>query len=855
MYITGKIIVTTVIPDQLIKLKELAYNLWWTWNYEATELFREIDPDLWDKLNNNPVRFLQEVSRENLLKKVQDPVYMEKYKSVCQKYDDYMNSTDTWFSDNYPDKKDQNIAYFSAEYGLHEILPIYSGGLGVLSGDHCKSASDLGLPLTAIGLFYKHGYFDQTINREGWQLTEYKELVASHLPMTLVTDHMNQPIYINVEFPGRIIYARIWKVTIGRIFLYLIDTDVDKNNPQDRMITARLYGGDQETRIQQEILLGIGGYRVLKALGINATVFHMNEGHSAFLGLEIMRKLIQEDKLPFNVAKEVVASCVSFTTHTPVPAGNDVFPLYLIDKYFGNFWPTLGISREEFISLGRRENDYDNFNMTILAMKLAGRKNGVSKLHRAVTRKLFNNLWPGLPEDEVPVDYVTNGIHTLSWLSPEFRSLYDKYLDRNWEEKLCEKDIWDNIDNIPDKELWKAHCSAKSQMINFLRSKIREQRIKNNEPLENIKEVDTLLDPQALTIGFARRFATYKRANLIFRDLERARRLFNISGKPIQIIFAGKAHPADRPAQEVIKNIQDIAMQEGFKGKVILIENYNMSVARNLAQGVDLWMNNPRRPLEASGTSGQKVCINGIINFSVLDGWWCEGYNGKNGFVIGNDVEYDDEWYQDNADSASICDVLENQIIPIYFHRNEEGVPLEWVSIMKESIKSLTPQFNTHRMLRDYISKMYIPSMGRMDKITSSDYKLARELSDWKMHIKNNWHQVNIITDKSSNHLPEYKTFTGDETSISVLVNLGNINPDHVTVQLYYGYYGKDNIISQPEIIDMSPEEKVDATTYRYNCKIRLMEGGEYGYTFRVIPYNPQLIDKFEQGLIKWAVR
>jgi starch phosphorylase len=720
MYIIGKIVITTVIPDQLLKLKEIAYNLWWSWNPDAIDLFRDIDLPLWEKLKKNPVRFLQEVSRQKLLDKVEDTEFMKMYWKVCHEFDSYMSCNDTWFSRSFSDKKDHHIAYFSAEYGLNEVLPIYSGGLGVLSGDHCKSASDLGLPFTAVGLFYKQGYFNQSINQEGWQLTEYNDLITSHLPIVPVNDAEGRPILINVDFPGRVVYAKVWQVKIGRVSLYLMDTDIEQNSIQDRMITTRLYGGDQETRIQQEILLGLGGYRVLDALGISPTVYHMNEGHSAFLGLEIIRKLVQENNLTFRVAKEVVSSLVSFTTHTSVPAGNDVFPLHMIDKYFSSFWAMLGISRHEFLDLGLKVNDSHNFNMTVLALTLAGKRNGVSKLHGAVTRNIFNNLWPGVPEEEVPVEHVTNGIHTLTWLSPKFKNLYDQYLVQGWEEKLYEKKLWKDIDNIPDTELWETHYSLKIKMIDFIRNRVREQRIANGESIENIKEAGTLLDADALTIGFARRFATYKRANLIFRDLEKARSLFSNPVRPIQIIFAGKAHPADKPAQEVIKNIQDITKQEGFRGRVVLIENYNMTVARNLVQGVDLWMNNPRRPLEASGTSGQKVYANGVVNFSVLDGWWCEGYNGKNGFTIGNEVCYENEWHQDNSDSLSIYDMLENKILPLFYKRNQKGVPLKWVALMKESIKSLAYQYNTHRMVQDYTTKMYVPSMDRVDSIKSS---------------------------------------------------------------------------------------------------------------------------------------
>ncbi len=855
MYLLGKIKVTAVIPEQLKRLKDIAYNLWWSWNSEAIDLYREIDLALWEKLGKNPVRFLLEVSQKKLEQKLNDPGFMQRYQEIVGKFDSYMSTSDTWFNNNHSDRQKDTVAYFSAEYGLNEVLPIYSGGLGVLSGDHCKAASDLGIPFVGIGLFYKQGYFSQRINREGWQETAFTDLNFSYLPVKPAYNSRGEQTMISVELPGRLVYAKVWQVNVGRIRIYFMDTDVEQNSPSDRSLTARLYGGDQETRIQQEIFLGIGGIRVLDALGINATVYHMNEGHSSFMGLELIRKLVQDKGLPFRVAKEVVSSSSIFTTHTPVPAGNDVFPLHLIDKYFSNYWGSLGISRHEFIDLGLKIGDHQNFNMTALALTIAGRKNGVSELHGAVSRNIFNNIWPGVPEDDVPITHVTNGIHTLTWLSPSFKQLYDKYLDGGWKEKLYSKEIWNKVDSIPNEDIWETHYALKVKMIGFIREKLREQRIANGESIESIKEVDGLLDPGALTLGFARRFATYKRANLIFRNAARIQGILNNPEMPVQIIFAGKAHPADGPAHEVIKNINDIARQEGFRGKVILVENYNMTVARNLVQGVDVWLNNPRRPLEASGTSGQKVCINGIINFSVLDGWWCEGYNGKNGWSIGDDTAYENEYYQDNADSESIYDTLEKHIIPLFYDRNEKGIPMGWVQLMKESIRSLTYQYSTHRMVQEYTERMYLPSMVRVDNIKSTDYSYAANLADWKAFTERNWPQVQIIADKSMNQLKEQKLFSGETIGITTSVFLGNIDPASVKVEIYYGAIGKNNTIENPEIAEMAMVEQVDASTYRYSTDIRIVEGGEYGYTFRVLPYHSELINKFDLGLIRWVVQ
>ena len=854
MYITGKIVVNPVLPKRLSRLKDIAYNLWWTWNVEALGLFADIDPELWQSVHSNPVQFLSEVSCKKLDDIQENQKYVEKYNSIIEKFDFYINNTNTWFNKNYPDLGQHKVAYFSAEYGLNEILPIYSGGLGVLSGDHCKSASDLGIPFTAIGLFYKQGYFSQHINREGWQETTYSELNISHLPLQSVLNSSGDHVLINVELPGRIVYAKVWEVKVGRISLYLMDSDVEQNSEHDRWLTSRLYGGDQETRIQQEILLGIGGIKVLETLGINPSVFHMNEGHSSFLGLEIVRKLMQEKGLSFKVAREVARSCIVFTTHTPVPAGNDVFPLHMIDRYFNNFWNKLNISRHEFLDLGLKINDNQNFNMTVLALTLAGRKNGVSELHGAVTRNMFNNLWSDVPEDEVPITHITNGIHTLTWLAEDLKEIYNKYLKLGWTEEISRKDTWFNIDNIPDDLLWNTHLKLKEQLINFIRLKVRNQQIMNGTSSGSISESKYLLDPKALTIGFARRFATYKRANLIFRDIERIKKIINNPDMPVQIIFAGKAHPADRPAQEVIKHINDIAAQEGFKGKIVILEDYNISSARKLVQGVDIWLNNPRRPLEASGTSGQKVCINGIVNFSVLDGWWCEGFTGNNGWAIGDDTLYDNEYYQDNGDSISMYNTLENNIIPLFYNRDDRDVPKGWVKLMKESIKSLTYKFSTDRMLEDYAKTMYVPSMERMDKFIFSSYSHAKRLAEWKTSIERNWSQISLHSEKTKNQLQEYKVSSYDQLTLALTVELGNIKPSDIKVEIYYGINKNGSFIGEPEIIEMKLIKQNGPSSWLYESEIRLSDGGEYAYTYRVIPYHPDLINKFDMGLIRWIV-
>lgn len=854
MYITGKIIVNPVLPERLSRLGEIAYNLWWTWNSRALELFMDIDPELWQKVNSNPVRFFNEVSIRKLNEIQENKEYLKKYDDIIDKFDGYMNNENTWFDKSYPDLNHHKIAYFSAEYGLNEILPIYSGGLGVLSGDHCKSASDLGIPFTAIGLFYKQGYFSQHINKEGWQETTYSELNLSHLPLRPVLNHLGENLLINVEFPGRLVYAKVWEVKVGRISLYLMDSDVEQNSEHDRWLTSRLYGGDQETRIQQEILLGIGGIRVLEALDINPSVYHMNEGHSSFLGLEVIRKLMQEKGLSFKVAKEVASSCIVFTTHTPVPAGNDVFPFHMIDRYFSNFWNKLSISRHEFLDLGLKINDNQNFNMTVLALNIAGRSNGVSKLHGKVTRNIFNNLWPGIPENEVPITHVTNGVHTLTWMAEDIKKIYDKYLKQDWIEDISSQDTWLGLDNIPDSLIWNTHLKLKKELIDFIAVRTAKQNLANGISTHSAADSEYVLDPDVLTIGFARRFATYKRATLIFRDIETIKRIMNKPEMPVQIIFAGKAHPADGPAQEVIKNINDIAMQEGFKGKVVLLEDYNISIARKLVQGVDVWLNNPRRPLEASGTSGQKVCINGIINFSVLDGWWCEGYNGNNGWAIGDDTPYENEHYQDNADSQSIYSTLENNLVPLFYNRNEEGIPTGWVHLMKESIKSLTYKFSTDRMVEDYTNKIYVCAMKRMEEFVSLSYSHAKALAEWKAEIEKNWSDISILSEMSKTQLKEYNVSSYDQLKLSALVKLGSIEPSDVKVELYYGLAKGNELIEHPIIVEMKATRKEGPDSWIYAGEVNLTEGREYAYTYRVIPYHPDFITKFDMRLIRWVV-
>lgn len=846
----GKITVSTTIPEELSRLTDIAYNFWWTWNCESIEMFKSIDPQLWDKLGANPVAFLHNTDNKTLLSKLSDAEFMDRYQAVTNEFDQYMSSTDTWFNHTYPGHKNHMVAYFSAEFGLNESLPIYSGGLGVLSGDHCKSASDLGIPFTAIGLFYRQGYFRQLINSEGIQETAYNLLDMNDLAIKPVMNANGEKLLININLPGRTVYASIWAAEAGRVRLYLLDSDVPQNSEPDRQITARLYGGNGDTRIQQEILLGIGGVRALEALGIKATVYHMNEGHSAFLGLELLRVLMQKQHLNFREACEAVSSSSVFTTHTPVPAGIDVFSHDTIDTYFTSYREALGISRDELLSLGYNISNPYGFNMASLAMSLAARRNGVSKLHGAVTRSMFNNLWPGVPKDEVPVTHVTNGVHTLTWLSAPHKRLFDKYLPKGWQERISEHEIWDGIESIPDEELWHKHMSMKADLARYINDRISYA---NMSSIPSGMKMCKPIRPDVLTIGFSRRFATYKRAALIFRDIGRIRKILNIQDMPVQIIFAGKAHPADKPAQDVIKYINDIAKQDGFEGKVVLLENYNMALARKLVQSVDVWLNNPRMPLEASGTSGQKACINGVLNLSVLDGWWREGYNGKNGWAIGSEAVYENEFFQDNADSESLYNILERSLIPLFYDRNESGIPVKWVKMMKESIKSLASFFSTQRMVQEYTSRLYVPSMDRVSSIRANDCEAARQLAFWKQKVRDSWPQVNITSIGINADKQNIQVGSGGEITAEAAVTLGSLQPEDISTEIYYGNIDSSGNVEYGEYIPLQILDQIYPGTYRYRASFTLTSGGEFGYNFRVLPANRNLSDKFELRLIKWA--
>ncbi len=701
------------LPKRISRLAELAYNLWWTWNPEAQRLFSRIDAELWERKYHNPVKFLRQVERARLNAVTNNRYYLEIYDRVMRSFDAYMSAEETWYAKQYPELVNRQVAYFSMEFGLHETLPIYAGGLGVLSGDHIKAASDLGLPFAAIGFFYLEGYFSQRITEDGWQEAQYTPQQLEMLPVLPILDQDGKPLTISVDLPGRKVFARVLEVRVGRVPLYLLDANVEVNSQADRALTARLYSSDLDLRISQEILLGIGGVRALRELGYEPEVWHMNEGHSAFLVLERIREYIEAGDT-FEVASQKVRQSNVFTTHTPVPAGNDEFALWLVDKYFSHMWVELGLTRDQFIDLARHTISWgEAFSMPALALRHSLGRNAVSELHGQVSRKMWQYLWPEKPVDDVPITHITNGVHTGTWLARQLRALFDRYLGQDWLEKCDDADVWELVSNIPDDQLWAVRRHLKRKLVYFVRERTRQLWLRGGWQPSQVIASGILLNPYVLTIGFARRFAPYKRANLILSDMDRLLKLINRPQMPVQIIFAGKSHPDHEGGKLLIQEVYQAAKRSESGGRLVFLEEYDMKLARYLVQGVDVWMNTPRRPNEASGTSGQKAALNGVLNFSVLDGWWREGYNGRNGWAIGKDADYDSQEQQDEADAASLYDTLENEIIPLYYKlRTSDNLPGEWIARMKESIRTLGPQFSMNRMVKEYVERLYLAPLA-----------------------------------------------------------------------------------------------------------------------------------------------
>lgn len=843
------------LPKNLEHLREIAYNLYWTWNNDARELFRRLDNELWAETNHNPVMMLGTISQIRLGEVSNDDGFKAHLNRVYQNLQNYLNAK-TWYDKSFKDisSKSFNVIYFSAEFGLTESLQTYSGGLGVLAGDHLKAASDLGIPLIGIGLLYKVGYFQQYLNSDGWQLEKYEVNDFDNLPMQLVYKD-NEPLTLSVSIAEREVFFRVWKIQVGRVPLYLLDTNISQNSETDKKITETLYGGNSETRIEQEIILGIGGIRALHAIGVRPMVCHMNEGHSAFLSLERIRFLMIELGLNFKESKEIGFYSNIFTTHTPVPAGIDVFTNELIEKYLGNYYRNeLKISSDEFFSLGTIYKDEKStvFNMAHLAMNTAGYVNGVSRLHSSVSKKMWVSGFPSIPFNEIPIGYITNGVHTRSHMSREMEELFIQYLGEKWLEDSSDQSLWEKVDNIPDEELWRTHEKRRERLVAFARRRLRDQITNRGGSQAELAAASEVLDPNVLTIGFARRFATYKRANLIFKNIERIANILNNKKYPVQIIIAGKAHPKDDEGKRFIQEIIEVSKEEKFRRKVVFIENYDLNVASYLVTGCDIWLNNPRRPLEASGTSGMKVIANGGLNFSVLDGWWDEGFDPEVGWKIGNGEEYLDPEYHDEIESNQIYDTLETNIAPLFYLRGEDNLPRAWISMIKNSMKKLGPFFNTQRMVKEYFNKYYHPSQEKRTLLLEDKAEKVKKLSLWKEEIKNNWSKIEILKIETNGN-PKV-IHVGDNFPINAEIHLGSLTPEDVEVQIYFGPIDKKEDPHYSSTVVMETKDNYNENgLYNYSGKIIPSNSGQKGFTIRILPKNKFLINSFEIGVVYWA--
>jgi starch phosphorylase len=843
--------VIPTLPAELEPLREMVFNLWWTWEPSARRLFRHLDPELWNRTNHNPVRMLQLSRQSRLVDLAHDKNFLRELKDVHDAFRRYLAREDTYGKTGAASEIKKPIAYFSAEFGFHESIPNYSGGLGILAGDHCKSASDLDLNFVAIGLLYRHGYFKQQIDKEGTQQAVNLNQNFHHLPIREIR-RGDANLLISVGILDREVFAKIWQLQVGRISLYLLDTDTPENSAEDRLITAELYGGDLEMRMRQEMVLGIGGVKALSALGIEAEVFHMNEGHSAFLSLERIRLRVVQQHLDFYSALQVVAAANIFTTHTPVPAGNDAFPREMMKKYFGDFATQLQIPFDELFRFGQTSADpLAAFSMTILALRMSRHANGVSKLHGEVSQALWKDVWAGVPLHEVPITSITNGIHTKTWMAPEFSALYTKFLG-DWEEHQTEPEFWRGVIHIPDAQLWETHQKLKLRLVEFVRERVRLSRERIGESPESIRNANRILDPEILTIGFARRFATYKRGALLFSDHDRLYRLLNDTTRPVQFIFAGKAHPRDEGGKALIQQVYKFSREAGFENRVVFVEDYDTYIARRLVQGADLWLNNPLRPLEASGTSGMKLPPNGGLNLSILDGWWRESYNGNNGWAIGAEIKEGSVEFQSEVDAGSLYQLLENQIIPLYYAKPDGKLPLAWLQLMRESIRSVTPVFNTHRMVKEYTERLYLPAAKAHAEFARADGRAASELSKWKAKMRKDWPQVRI-SDVQIGNPDRQNIAVGDSVQVSAKVHLGAVEPNHVRVEAYYGET-ENGGIRNPAVTVLDQSNATDGQGYYlYQGAVPASESGTYGFSVRVVPTHPHLMQTHELRLIAWS--
>ena len=843
-------IVSANLPPRLEKLKELAYNYWWCWNYQGKELFIRINQKLWEEVNHNPVALINRLTQKELFNLAEQPDFISFLDYVHTKFIQYMNSK-SWF-DSYRMNQDEVIAYFSTEYGINESFPNYSGGLGVLSGDHLKSSTDLGLPLIAVGLLYQQGYFRQHLTQNGWQNELYNFNDFYSMPLILERDKEGNPLFISVDLPQGIAYAQIWKLQIGKVSLYLLDTNVTQNYLFEyRDITDQLYGGNRDTRIQQEIFLGIGGMRALRALGINPSVIHINEGHAAFALIERARYFQEDYKIDFLSAAQIVKSTSIFTTHTPVPAGNEVFELDRMDSYFKNYFNSVGVSREDFLKLGQ-EKEYNSgvgFSMTILGLKLTGYHNGVSKLHGEVARKMWHQIWNCFPVDEIPIGHITNGIHTTTWVAREFGEIFDRYLSPRWKTETDNQEIWDKIDIIPPEEIWREKQRRRVRLVLFARKYLQTKQKSFLAP-EQVNKINEYLDPDALTIGFARRFALYKRANLVFRDMERLSAILKNPGKNVQMVIAGKAHPHDDAGKEVIQSIIQKIKAYKLERHIVFLEDYDTVISRLMVKGCDLWLNTPIRPLEASGTSGMKAGLNGTLNLSILDGWWDEAFDGSNGFAIGEGEEYANHEVQEIVESGSLYDLLEQVIVPMFYDRSSNmRIPEKWVSFMKNSMKTISGRYSTMRMVKEYTTHYYIPALKNFSLMTNNNAEKALELKKWKDKTRVEWQNIKVLNASSEKN---GEVFVGKPINVVTSVTLGKLSPDDVVVQVYFGSINPDgemiNTNSSP--LTLTHEEN---GIYYFEGTYICPDTGQQGFTIRILPKNELMVSNSDLYICTWA--
>ncbi len=847
-----KFTVVPKLPDELVRLGDLANNLWWCWDPEAIELFFRIDRDLWTATNQNPKAVLGRITQARLAQLAEDDSYRAHLDRVTTRFDQYMRNN-KWHERHPETGDDFRVAYLSAEFGLLESISIYSGGLGVLAGDYLKAASDMGMPMIGIGLLYRQGYFRQYLNADGWQQEEYPENDFYNMPIELVRDESGKPVIVEVAFPHGPVKIQVWKCQVGRVPLYLLDCDFEENRPADRDITGQLYGGDRDMRVRQEMVLGIGGVHALRALGIRPSSYHMNEGHSAFMTLERVRDVMRRDSLTFDQALDAVRAGSVFTTHTPVPAGNDMFEPALIERYFSNYVRDVGISMNQLLALGRQDpsNSHEPFCMTVLALKLSSGANGVSKLHGKVARNMWTRTWPGIPENEVPITSITNGVHTRFWISRDLAGLYDRYIGPAWINTPDRQQTWNRIAEVPDTELWRTHERRRERLVNFARRRLTRQMRRRSAPESEVVAANEVLDPETLTLGFARRFATYKRANLLLMDPERFVDILTNHDTPVQLIVAGKAHPQDTQAKELIRNLVHFARDKRVRNHVVFIEDYDINVARYMVQGVDCWLNTPRRPMEASGTSGMKAAANGALNISIPDGWWCEAETlGENGWSIGRGETYNDPREQDTVESKALYEILEKEVVPMFYDRKTGGIPREWVKRMKTSICTICPVFNSHRMLEEYAQRFYIPYSIRRNELRKDNRKRSLALTAWKQKVARCWSKVSFIRVESG---PTEGLPFGSELPVTAELNLNELTCDDVEVEIYYGSIARGDAIVDAKTAPMSCTKQLDSQVYRFEGSIPCDRTGQQGFTVRVIPRHEDLGYRHETGLITWA--